>query len=85
MPEQTCPCCGSTLLQHMRTGGAYWLCSGCRQEMPIFSNPQPSPNRDSKDVEAVISSTRPVIWVESVSLPERIIGDSLKEVASAEP
>lgn len=30
-----CPCCGRTLLRHARSGGIYWRCSTCYQEMPV--------------------------------------------------
>ncbi len=34
MGQNTCPCCGSSLLRHARQGGIYWFCTSCRQDMP---------------------------------------------------
>ncbi|MBE9007140.1 hypothetical protein IQ259_19230 [Fortiea sp. LEGE XX443] len=34
MRANTCPCCGGSLLRHVRHGGLYWLCLSCRQEVP---------------------------------------------------
>lgn len=30
----TCPCCGSGLLRHVRQRGVYWFCPSCHQEVP---------------------------------------------------
>lgn len=32
--NQACPCCGSTILRHVRHGEIYWYCSSCHQEVP---------------------------------------------------
>lgn len=32
----TCPCCDSQLLPHIRNHRAYWFCPDCWQEMPSF-------------------------------------------------
>jgi ribosomal protein L37AE/L43A len=43
----TCPCCSSKLLRHIRQDRVYWFCSHCREEMPnleleaIAISPQP--------------------------------------------
>ena len=34
MRANTCPCCGGSLLRHIRHGGLYWFCVSCRQEVP---------------------------------------------------
>jgi ribosomal protein L37AE/L43A len=34
---QTCLCCNSPLLRHIRHGKIYWFCSHCRQEAPIIA------------------------------------------------
>jgi ribosomal protein L37AE/L43A len=31
--RRCCPLCSSTLLRHTRSGGIYWRCSTCYQEM----------------------------------------------------
>ncbi|NJK50775.1 hypothetical protein HC931_24065 [Candidatus Gracilibacteria bacterium] len=31
-----CPCCGNSLLRHVRHGNVYWFCQSCWQEMPNF-------------------------------------------------
>lgn len=61
MLEQTCPCCGSTLLCHMRNGGAYWLCSGCRQEMPLFADHRQLPLADQADVEILLPAPPEIV------------------------
>ncbi|MBE9229861.1 hypothetical protein IQ264_31140 [Phormidium sp. LEGE 05292] len=33
--RHTCLCCSNTLLRHIRSGGIYWRCSHCYQEMPV--------------------------------------------------
>ncbi len=30
----TCPCCGASLLRHVRHSEVYWFCQSCRQEVP---------------------------------------------------
>lgn len=32
--KSTCLCCSNTLLRHVCSGGLYWRCSYCYQEMP---------------------------------------------------
>jgi ribosomal protein L37AE/L43A len=32
-----CPCCGGSLLRHIRQGEVYWFCKTCRQEVPLLS------------------------------------------------
>jgi predicted amidophosphoribosyltransferase len=29
-----CPCCGNSLLRHIRHGNVYWFCQTCWAEMP---------------------------------------------------
>ncbi len=46
MRTNTCPCCGGSLLRHVRHGGLYWFCSSCWQEVPsltISKLPRPEP------------------------------------------
>lgn len=33
----TCPCCSSPLLRHMRGHEVYWFCRHCWQAMPVLS------------------------------------------------
>ena len=33
--RHTCLCCSDTLLRHIGSGGIYWRCSHCYQEMPV--------------------------------------------------
>lgn len=37
LKTQTCPCCGDSLLRHVRHGKLYWFCTSCWQEVPIFA------------------------------------------------
>ncbi|MEA5619677.1 hypothetical protein VB711_17790 [Cronbergia sp. UHCC 0137] len=32
----TCPCCGGSVLRHVRQGELYWFCLSCRQEVPLL-------------------------------------------------
>jgi len=34
---QTCPCCDSSLLRHIRHGKVYWFCTHCWQEVPLLA------------------------------------------------
>jgi len=36
-----CPCCGTSLLRHVRHTGVYWFCQSCWQEVPHLSLNQP--------------------------------------------
>lgn len=33
----TCPCCGGSILRHIRHGELYWFCLSCRQEVPLLT------------------------------------------------
>jgi len=33
----TCPCCGGSVLRHVRYHGVYWFCLSCKQEVPILN------------------------------------------------
>ncbi|MBD2665059.1 hypothetical protein [Richelia sinica] len=37
MRANTCPCCGGSILRHVRHGELYWFCLSCRQEVPQLS------------------------------------------------
>ncbi|MGB3649735.1 MAG: hypothetical protein WBA41_00795 [Rivularia sp. (in: cyanobacteria)] len=32
-----CPCCGGSLLRHVRHSELYWFCQNCWQEVPVLS------------------------------------------------
>jgi ribosomal protein L37AE/L43A len=32
--SNTCPCCGGTILRHVRHAEIYWFCTSCHQEVP---------------------------------------------------
>ncbi len=34
MKVNNCPCCGSSLLRHVRQSEVYWFCKTCWQEVP---------------------------------------------------
>ncbi|MEM7554262.1 MAG: hypothetical protein AAF378_09195 [Cyanobacteria bacterium P01_A01_bin.84] len=34
MRTNSCPCCGGSLLRHIRHSGVYWFCRSCWQEIP---------------------------------------------------
>ncbi|MBS9385537.1 hypothetical protein PN450_02935 [Dolichospermum lemmermannii CS-548] len=33
----TCPCCGGSILRHVRHHEVYWFCLSCRQEVPVLN------------------------------------------------
>ncbi|MDP5338149.1 MAG: hypothetical protein NWQ28_06195 [Nodularia sp. (in: cyanobacteria)] len=37
MRANSCPCCGGSLLRHVRHGELYWFCQSCRQEVPLLT------------------------------------------------
>ncbi|AFZ11813.1 hypothetical protein Cri9333_0898 [Crinalium epipsammum PCC 9333] len=37
---QTCIMCSGLLLRHVRQNGLYWVCTSCRQEVPIILSQQ---------------------------------------------
>lgn len=37
MRANNCPCCGGSLLRHVRHGELYWFCLSCRQEVPLLT------------------------------------------------
>lgn len=37
MQINSCPCCGGTILRHVRQGGVYWFCTSCCQEVPLLT------------------------------------------------
>ncbi|WP_414583003.1 hypothetical protein [Scytonema sp. PCC 10023] len=41
MTTNSCPCCGSSLLRHVRHRGVYWFCQSCRQEVPLLGISRP--------------------------------------------
>lgn len=42
LKTQTCPCCGNSLLRHVRHSKVYWFCTSCWQEVPLFAVGQTS-------------------------------------------
>ncbi|MFP4220449.1 MAG: hypothetical protein ACLFSH_07700 [Phormidium sp.] len=46
MAVKSCPCCGKSMLEHIRMGQLYWFCNACGFGMPIRSfSEKPSPVR----------------------------------------
>lgn len=41
MQINSCPCCGGSLLRHIRRGGVYWFCTSCCQEVPLLMRQMP--------------------------------------------
>ena len=37
MMSNICPCCGGSLLRHIRHNELYWFCQSCRQEIPMLT------------------------------------------------
>ncbi|MEM9924018.1 MAG: hypothetical protein AAF915_09750 [Cyanobacteria bacterium P01_D01_bin.50] len=38
--NNNCPCCGGSMLRHVRHSELYWFCQNCWQELPILSAAQ---------------------------------------------
>ncbi|ADI66189.1 hypothetical protein [Trichormus azollae] len=52
----TCPCCGGSILRHVRHGELYWFCLSCRQEVPLLTMSRLSNNLESRNTGVVTSS-----------------------------
>ncbi|MEO3707330.1 hypothetical protein [Trichormus azollae] len=52
----TCPCCGGSILRHVRHGELYWFCLSCRQEVPLLTISRLSNNLESRNTGVVTSS-----------------------------
>ncbi|MEO1372862.1 MAG: hypothetical protein AAFW70_00770 [Cyanobacteria bacterium J06635_10] len=35
--NNNCPCCGGSLLRHVRHSELYWFCQNCWQELPVLN------------------------------------------------
>jgi hypothetical protein len=50
----TCPCCGSSILRHVRNHEVYWFCLSCRQEVPVLTvNGVSKPNLETRNQEVL--------------------------------
>ncbi len=47
----TCPCCGGSLLRHIRHGELYWFCLSCRQEVPLLTVTRLPNNVESRNTK----------------------------------
>lgn len=56
MRANTCPCCGGSLLRHVRHGELYWFCQSCRQEVPLLTISRLS-NVETRNTGVVSQST----------------------------
>lgn len=52
----TCPCCGGSILRHVRHGELYWFCLSCRQEVPLLTISRLSNNLETRNTGVVTSS-----------------------------
>ena len=53
----TCPCCGGSILRHVRHQEVYGFCLSCRQEVPVLTvNGVSKPNLETRNQE-VLSQT----------------------------
>ncbi len=41
MSANNCPCCGNSLLRHIRHNEVYWFCQSCWQEVPLLTHSRP--------------------------------------------
>ncbi|MGH8000399.1 MAG: hypothetical protein ACREPR_13450 [Brasilonema sp.] len=51
----SCPCCGGSLLRHVRHGELYWFCKTCWQEVPLLTVSQ-MPNLEGRSTGSVPQS-----------------------------
>ncbi|WP_353931157.1 hypothetical protein WJM97_00660 [Okeanomitos corallinicola TIOX110] len=54
----TCPCCGGSILRHIRHGELYWFCLSCRQEVPLLTINRLSNHIETRNTSVV---THPVV------------------------
>lgn len=52
MRTNDCPCCGGSLLRHVRHGELYWFCKTCWQEVPVLTLSQ-MPNLEGRSKTSV--------------------------------
>ncbi|KAB8333422.1 hypothetical protein SD80_016540 [Scytonema tolypothrichoides VB-61278] len=52
MRANDCPCCGGSLLRHVRHGELYWFCKTCWQEVPVLTVSQ-IPNLEGRSKASV--------------------------------
>ncbi|WP_071599861.1 hypothetical protein [Mastigocladopsis repens] len=52
MRANNCPCCGGSLLRHVRHGELYWFCKTCWQEVPVLTVSQ-MPNVEGRNTGVV--------------------------------
>jgi ribosomal protein L37AE/L43A len=53
----TCPCCGGSILRHVRHGELYWFCLSCRQEVPLLTVSRLSNHLETRKTGVVTPST----------------------------
>ncbi|MBW4498414.1 MAG: hypothetical protein KME57_02190 [Scytonema hyalinum WJT4-NPBG1] len=52
LSSNSCPCCGGSLLRHVRHGEFYWFCKTCWQEVPLLSVSR-MPNAEARSTGVV--------------------------------
>ncbi|BAZ83412.1 MAG: hypothetical protein ACKO9I_12600 [Sphaerospermopsis kisseleviana] len=52
----TCPCCGGSILRHVRHGELYWFCLSCRQEVPLLTISRLSNHLETRNTGVVTPS-----------------------------
>lgn len=45
LSTNSCPCCGNSLLRHVRHGKVCWFCTSCWLEVPLFAISQATPTQ----------------------------------------
>lgn len=56
MRANTCPCCGGSLLRHVRHSEVYWFCLSCRLEVPLLTVNR-LPNVETRNTGVLPQST----------------------------
>lgn len=64
--NETCLCCGGSLLRHIRQGGVYWFCTSCCQEVPLAVTDQ----KNSPDT--LSARVRPIQPINSQTLTSAV-------------
>lgn len=67
----TCPCCSSSLLRHVRHNTIYWYCQHCHQEMPNLESIVLGKRQEKQSVES---------WLGISQETSRWFGSNLVEI-----
>lgn len=76
----SCPCCSSSLLRHVRHNTIYWYCQHCHQEMPNLESIVLGNSQKKQSLESWVGiATETPRWLSSNLL--EIVESSKESVA----